>query len=239
VTRGLHRFQQSRQTHFLTFSCYRRQAHFNVPPPCDLFIRCLEDTRRHIGWRVYGYVVMPEHIHLLVSEPEFGALADAMRELKLRFSKRWHGQRAFWQKRYYDRNVRDQREFRIKLRYLHRNPVTRGLVKEAGDGRWSSFRQYAQRETVIVEIESAWTARDREITNSGGSARKFLSPGELARALAAPGAPALKRRLPHARLPPHLSHRENVCPRILAKQQCSASMSVVYAQCAPWVCCRW
>ena len=52
----------------------------------------------------------------------------------------------FWQKRYYDRNVRDAREFAVKLRYLHRNPVKRGLVKEPGDWEWSSFRHYALRE---------------------------------------------------------------------------------------------
>jgi REP element-mobilizing transposase RayT len=64
----------------------------------------------------------------------------------------------FWQKRYYDRNVRDAQEFAVKLRYLHRNPVKRGLVKEPGDWGWSSFRHYAFRENGEVEIESEWTA---------------------------------------------------------------------------------
>ena len=69
---------------------------------------------------------------------------------------------AFWQKRYYDCNVREEREFREKLRYIHRNPVKRGLVLEAGDWKWSSFRHYALREKGVVEIESEWTARDRQ-----------------------------------------------------------------------------
>src|SRR5205814_8021476 len=46
----------------------------------------------------------------------------------------------FWQKRYYDRNVRDEDEFMVKLRYLHRHPVARGLVKNPADWKWSSFR---------------------------------------------------------------------------------------------------
>ena len=83
----------------------------------------------------------------------------------------------FWQKRYYDRNVRDAREFAVKLRYLHRNPVKRGLVKEPGDWEWSSFRHYAFRENAVVEIESEWTGRDRELKMLGGPARTFLSPG--------------------------------------------------------------
>ena len=84
---------------------------------------------------------------------------------------------SFWQKRYYDRNVRDAREFGVKLRYLHRNPVKRGLVKDPGEWKWSSFRHYAFREIGVVEIESEWTARDRELKMFGGPARIFLSPG--------------------------------------------------------------
>ena len=83
---------------------------------------------------------------------------------------------SFWQKRYYDRNVRDYREFMIKLRYLHRNPVKRGLVSEPGDWPWSSYRHYALREVGVVEIESEWTARDRETRTHGGPARIFLCP---------------------------------------------------------------
>ncbi len=99
---------------------------------------------------------MPEHVHLLVSEPAHGTLADAMRDLKLSFSRRVPRERqgSFWQKRYYDRNVRNEREFGVKLRYIHRNPVKRGLVKEPGDWKWSSFRHYALREKGVVEIES-------------------------------------------------------------------------------------
>ena len=126
---------------------------------------------------------MPEHVHLLVSEPPQMTIADAMRFLKLTFAKRLHARigatdaSSFWQKRYYDRNVRDAREFSIKLRYLHRNPVKRGLVKDPADWRWSSYRHYALRENGVVEIESDWTARDRDDASSGEAGRKFLAPG--------------------------------------------------------------
>jgi hypothetical protein len=81
---------------------------------------------------------------------------------------------SFWQKRYYDRNVRDEREFMEKLRYLHRNPVKRGLVKQPAEWKWSSYRHYALREVGVVEIESQWTTRDRETTVFGGPERVFL-----------------------------------------------------------------
>ena len=198
MPRGLRRFHQSGQSHFITFSCYRRQPNFVNATVYDLFPLCLEDMRRRFELRVYGYVVMPEHVHLLLSEPGHGTLAEAIHYLKLSVAKRLRSrgqasaqvsvqkkdanlghrqQGSFWQKRYYDRNVRDAREFGVKLRYLHRNPVKRGLAKDPGDWKWSSFRHYAFREKGVVEIESEWTARDRELKMFGGPARIFLSPG--------------------------------------------------------------
>jgi putative transposase len=180
---GLRRFQQSGQSHFLTFSCFRRQPNFNSAEIYDLLVQCLENMRRRFALCIYGYVVMPEHVHLLVNEPKQASLADAIHFLKLSFAKQLRSRGSavepgsFWQKRYYDRNVRDVREFMIKLRYLHRNPVKRGLVKEPGEWKWSSFRHYALREIGIVEIESEWTARDREIKICEVPRRVFLHPG--------------------------------------------------------------
>lgn len=66
---GLKRFHESRRSHFVTFSCFRRQPNFNSPEVYDLFVHCLEQMRRRFEICVYGYVVMPEHVHLLISEP--------------------------------------------------------------------------------------------------------------------------------------------------------------------------
>jgi hypothetical protein len=68
----------------------------------------------------------------------------------------------FWQKRYYDRNVRDYEEFVEKLRYIHRNPVKAGLCASPEEWEWSSFRQWATGLEGRVEIECEWTARKRE-----------------------------------------------------------------------------
>jgi len=124
---------------------------------------------------------MPEHAHLLVSEPKSETLAGAMHYSKLTFTKRLHALTAiepgpFWQASGYDRNVRNAEEFAVKLDYIHPNPVKRGLVKAAENWRWSSFRHYALREAGVVEIESEWTARDRETRAIGGPRRIFLPP---------------------------------------------------------------
>ena len=173
---GLKRFQRSAQSHFVTFTCYHRRRSFDSPAVYDLFVQVLEEMRSRFGLCVYGYVVMPEHVHLLLSEPERGLLADAIHYLKLSFTKRL-GAGGFWQKRYYDRNVRNEREFVEKLRYIHRNPVKAGLCELPEDWSWSSFRHYSLREKGVVEIESEWTARDRERQATGGRERTFLIPG--------------------------------------------------------------
>lgn len=161
---GLKRFQQSGNIHFLTFSCYRRQANFGSGPLRDIFESALERTRQSYGMLVYGYVVMPEHVHLLVSEPERNNLARALQSLKQSVARTlalWADD-PFWQARYYDFNVWSEKKFTEKLRYIHRNPVLRGLVKLAEDWRWSSFCHYASGKSGRVEIESQWTASRRE-----------------------------------------------------------------------------
>ena len=182
MTRGLRRFHESKQSHFITFSCHKRQPKFTHPEICELFLQCLEEMRQNFGMCVYGYVIMPEHVHLLIDEPKIATLPDAIHFLKLSFTKRLRyqenvGSGSFWQKRYYDRNVRDEEEFTIKLRYLHRNPVKRGLVERPADWKWSSFRHYALREIGTEEIESEWTAADRERVATRGKPRTFLIPG--------------------------------------------------------------
>jgi len=180
---GLRRFHESQQSHFVTFSCFHRAPLFSSPDIYQLFVQSLENMRRQFEMCIFGYVVMPEHVHLLLSEPPHARLADAIHYLKLSFSKRLNSLRglsssgSFWQKRYHDRNIRDGREFTIKLRYLHRNPVKRGLVRNPYDWKWSSYRHYALREDGIVKLESEWTARDRERQSVGGPRRIFLLPG--------------------------------------------------------------
>jgi|SRR3954466_4971038 putative transposase len=69
---------------------------------------------------------------------------------------------SFWQPRYYDFNVFTQKKWTEKLRYIHRNPVKRGLVAEPEQWRWSSYRHWLSGEKGAVEIESHWTFRERE-----------------------------------------------------------------------------
>jgi REP element-mobilizing transposase RayT len=83
MPQALHPFYGGRDLHFLTFSCYKRLPFFNNAFRCDLFLKILERVRRRYRLVVLGYVVMPEHIHLLVSEPQRATLSTVIQALKL------------------------------------------------------------------------------------------------------------------------------------------------------------
>ncbi len=157
--------QQSNDLHFITFCCYRRQLKLGTPEARTQFERSLEATRLSYRLCVVGYVVMPEHVHLLVSEPRAGSLATSLQALKQSVSRtlalRCH--EPFWQARYYDFNVWSNEKRIEKLRYIHRNPVRRGLVSNPEDWPWSSYRHYASGLEGPVEVESEMTARRREL----------------------------------------------------------------------------
>jgi len=160
---GLKRFQQSECLHFITFSCYRRQPFLNSVHAMSVFQSSLEQTRHSYGLYVIGYVVMPEHVHLLVTEPERATLSRAIQALKQSVSQKLNGHQGhFWQIRYYDFNVFSRAKRLEKLKYIHRNPVHRGLVTRPEGWLWSSYRHYAFGEPGTVQIESplaAWKRR--------------------------------------------------------------------------------
>jgi putative transposase len=161
---GLHRHQQTQDLHFITFSCYQRKPKFADPRSKEIFEPALEATRLRYGLCVIGYVVMPEHVHLLLSEPWARTLATALQALKQSVSRKLALRQAepFWQTRYYDFNVWTSAKRIEKLRYMHRNPVTRGLVERPEDWQWSSYRHYLTGAEGTVEIESEWTAHRRQ-----------------------------------------------------------------------------
>lgn len=191
----LQRFQDTGQTHFVTFSCYHHQPRLTNDASRQVFEHALERVRKSFLLRIYGYVVMPDHVHVLVSEPQLHTLAGALKSLKQGVSRRLISKQTpgkqmlgkqnpkqnltggplkppfglsgastdhFWQKRYYDFNIRNSAQFVEKLRYIHRNPVKAGLCDRPEDWPWSSFRHYATGYEGHVEIESEWTARKRE-----------------------------------------------------------------------------
>ena len=141
---GLKRFQRAESLHFITFSCFHRFPLLEAPGARETVESVLEQARaRHLA-RVYAYVLMPEHVHLLVNEPPLILLAQFLKAVKQMTSRKLRGPREkFWQDRYYDSNVRGEEARSEVIRYIHQNPGvpdarTLCVGVEAGQARTGS-----------------------------------------------------------------------------------------------------
>lgn len=176
----LHRYYGAGYSHFITTSCYRRLPLLGTPRNRDLLLCVLESVQRRYHFVVVGYVVMPEHVHLLISEPRRGNPSVVMKALKQGFARRLLGRLRrrnslkqlslweapfelgrIWQPRFYDFVVFSEKKRVEKLRYMHRNPVKRGLVLEPEQWIWSSSRYYAYGEPGPVVINEPQRAELR------------------------------------------------------------------------------
>src|SRR5262249_12996243 len=132
---GLHRYYGAGHLHFITCSCYRRLPLLGIAKRRDLFLEILEQVRQRYQFVVVGYVVMPEHFHLLISEPQERTPSTVMQALKLGFARRVLGEQRrrrhraqrelfdhiaqrIWQPRFYDFNVWTARK-RVEKLLLH------------------------------------------------------------------------------------------------------------------------
>jgi len=175
MPRGLKRYYGKGDLHFITFSCYRKLPFLATKHARDVFVRELARVRAEYRFRLIGYVVMPNHVHLLMSEPAKGTPSTVLQMLKQRVSRTMRKQkrtadrrqmefmlgeneeelRAFWQERFYDFNVYRDGKVKEKLNYMHANPVIRGLVTHPRAWPWSSWAHYAKGEKGLVGID-AW-----------------------------------------------------------------------------------
>ena len=169
----LRRYYGLGDLHFVAFSCYRRRPFLGRGRARDRFVKILDEVRSRHKFRVLGYVVMPEHVHLLLSEPEQGSPSKVLQVLKQKVSRALRGRtksssdqlslplsaqgleaKHFWQRRFYDFNVWSEKKVCEKLNYMHRNPVDRKLVVHPKDWPWSSWSHYAKGEAGLLRIDN-------------------------------------------------------------------------------------
>jgi putative transposase len=187
---GLHRTYGAHHLHFITCSCYRRLPFLGSARARDRFLGILEQARQRYRFVVVGYVVMPEHIHLLVTEPEVGTPSTVMQVLKQRSARallpkrkrtdprqrnlfghrKLH--RAFWQARFYDFNVWTTKKGVEKLRYMHRNPVKRVT---RGVSRAMALEQLSVLSPRGGRTGSSESGMDRDFVSRSGGVASPLS----------------------------------------------------------------
>jgi putative transposase len=160
--------------HFVTFSCYRRRPLLGTVRARDCLVKILDEVRGRHAFRLVGYVVMPEHVHLLVSEGGKKNPSRALQVLKQKVAKTllkkkrsarpgqltlpFEGNAGeeghFWQRRFYDFNVWSEKKLIEKLKYMHANPVQRRLVGHPKDWPWSSWANYEGGMEVKIRVDA-------------------------------------------------------------------------------------
>jgi putative transposase len=163
VTR-LRRIEDRDRFFFVTTNLARDTAPLK-PTECDLILNTLSLQRNLGEFFLFGYVVMPTHVHLLL-HPHNKDLTQIMRNFKSRTgyeilrARAGHG--PFWQDGYFDAIIRRVRNFWEKLEYVHRNPVEAGLAEKQEDWAWSSYRHYLGEGTVPVPVDPVGFSSDGE-----------------------------------------------------------------------------
>ncbi|MBZ5561609.1 MAG: transposase [Acidobacteriia bacterium] len=169
------------QLQFITSSTYRRALLFLFERFCRCFVQRLAEVRQGLKFLLLGWVLMPEHFHLLLKpQPAEAAplivkglkegtatrILKALRENlqypwcgkmleRLRLPPTMHDESHYrvWQRRFYPFNVYSEKKRLEKLDYMHHNPVKRGLVNEPGDWPRSSWRLYLGQDASLLEMD--------------------------------------------------------------------------------------
>lgn len=169
----LKRFEVAGQGRFVTCSCWQRLPLLGNARIRDAFARQIALARKGAVFQLLGWVVMPEHFHLLIIQNLLEwTMPKVLRAIKTPFAKHaiarwrelkapvlhrlrdWGGKCRFWQRGGgYDRNIYSDSERLEKLNYIHNNPTERRLVANPLDWRWSSARAYAGCDDVLIPID--------------------------------------------------------------------------------------
>ncbi len=163
----LRHFDNLGTARFITFTCYRRYRYLTTLLSRTILLEGLTHLRTYRHIRVFGWVLMPEHVRLVLRPPDQCDLGDAIGRFKAWTSRailnapafrdkvllRSDGRRALWQRRCYDHNCRTPEDVREKIAYCHKNPVRRGLAAHPSDWPWSSYNWYQGEGRIVLEID--------------------------------------------------------------------------------------
>ena len=158
----------------VTFSCYHNYNLFKTDQIKGVFISRLDQVRSKHKFELYGYVIMTNHVHLVLRPKMDQQLSKIIGQLKsltareifsvwdkmgldifhkLKVVRNGKTQNEFWQRRYYDHNCRSKEITLEKINYCHNNPVVNELVNDPLDWRWSSYNWYNGNNDVVIEMD--------------------------------------------------------------------------------------
>jgi putative transposase len=141
-------------TYFFTVNLLRRHGNDLLIRQVDMLRQTVHSVKNRHGFRIHGWVVLPDHLHCVIELPDNDAnFATRWRLIKMGFSKALpktehlsevrirRGERGIWQRRYWEHLIRDEADFRAHMDYVHINPVKHGLVERVADWPYSTFHR--------------------------------------------------------------------------------------------------
>jgi putative transposase len=170
----LKHYDHDGRARFITFCTHNRMRLLTNDSFRSIVVEVINEVRAQTGLKLLGYVIMPDHIHLVLVPPIDGKVgfiigeikrisarkihrrlkvADSNLLTKLSVTRRGLNKFAFWQKRCFDHNCRTEEAVWTKVKYCHDNPVKWGLVKTPGEWRWSSYNCYHGEGDFVLEVD--------------------------------------------------------------------------------------
>ena len=142
-------------TYFFTVNLLERYQNDLLVRHIDVLRQVVKDVKRKHPFIIHAWVVLPEHMHCVIELPEGDDdFATRWRLIKIGFSKAMpkterlsavrvkRGERAIWQRRFWEHCIRNEADHRAHIDYIHMNPVKHGYVKRVQDWRYSSFHRF-------------------------------------------------------------------------------------------------
>jgi putative transposase len=115
-------------TYFVTTATFNRRRLFQVAVNAELFLETLQHYRREGHYKLHAFVVMPDHVHLLIT-PQHLSIERVVGFIKGSFSHRLGLKFPVWQRGFTDHRIRDSDEFQARREYIHQNPVRARMVE--------------------------------------------------------------------------------------------------------------
>ena len=129
-------------TYFVTFSTWQRRRLVVVEPYARLFLKTMYAYRGQGNFQLHAFVLMPEHVHLLLTPAEDVTLERSVQLIKGGYSHAFGvdfgKHKEVWQRGFTDHRIRDREDFEKHRQYIHNNPVIRWLMDEASEYRYCS-----------------------------------------------------------------------------------------------------
>ncbi|MBD2314354.1 transposase [Desertifilum sp. FACHB-1129] len=146
-------------TYFFTVVTYQRQQILHLPDNITLLRQAFRHVKQRHPFNIDAIAILPDHLHCLWTLPPDSAdFSTRWRLIKQYFSRSCQQhykqprsrsrikkqEQAVWQRRFWEHQIRDDRDFSNHVDYIHFNPVKHGLVTAAREWPYSSFRRFVE-----------------------------------------------------------------------------------------------